>query len=126
MLVLESHLGLITEGQFPIWGQAEDIVHTWELIYRVWPGCWGPRGSLIFPSSGLDKSRGTMALSYVSQYSVQPKYGRFSHKIPQHSSLAVRPSQPHKYCPAPCVVTGCHHDGPATGPPLSCKIKNKK
>ena len=22
MLVLESHLGLITEGQFPIWGQA--------------------------------------------------------------------------------------------------------
>ena len=41
MLVLESHLGLITEGQFPIWGQAEDNVHTWELIYTVWAGCWG-------------------------------------------------------------------------------------
>ena len=62
MLVLESHLGLITEGQFPIWGQAEDSVHTWELIYRVWPGCWGPPGSLIFPSSVLDKSHGTMAI----------------------------------------------------------------
>ena len=38
MLVLESHLGLITEGQFPIWGQAEDNVHTWELIYTACSG----------------------------------------------------------------------------------------
>ena len=41
MLVLESHLSLITEGQFPIPGQAVDNVHTWELIYTGGPGLAG-------------------------------------------------------------------------------------